>query len=82
MHSHLANCVCDERGRERLAPTSPKMVPTPKMLHVTLHIGNLFKHFQQSVNKVSQICQSKSYIVHPKITKAVDGLFKYIEIRG
>ena len=65
VHSHLANCVCDEKCRERLALTSLKTVPTSKMLQLTLNIGKLLKNFKQSVNKASQICQSKSYIIHP-----------------
>ena len=41
------------------------MVPTSKMLQLTLPIYALFEHFEQSANKLSKKCQSKSYIGPP-----------------
>ena len=53
-------------------------IQTSKMLQLTLRIDALFEHFKQSANKLSQICQSKSGIALLFLTKAMDGLFKYI----
>ena len=38
----------------------------------SLHIA-LFEHFKQSANKLSQMCQSKSYIAPPRFNKKEDG---------
>ena len=43
------------------------------MLQLTLRIYALFEHFKQSANKLSQICQSKSYIAPPRFNKKDDG---------
>ena len=43
------------------------------MLQLTLSIDALFEHFKQSANKLSQICQSKSYIAPPRFNKKDDG---------
>ena len=40
-------------------------VQISKMLQLTLHIDALFEPFKQSANKLSQICQPKSYIAPP-----------------
>ena len=38
---------------------------SPMMPQLTLRIDALFEHFNQSANKLNQICQSKSYIAPP-----------------
>ena len=43
------------------------------MLQLTLSKDALFEHFKQSSNKLSQICQSKSYIAPPWFNKKGDG---------
>ena len=43
------------------------------MLQLTLRIDALFEHFKQSANKLSQICQSKSYIAPPRFNKKGNG---------
>ena len=40
-------------------------VQAPKMLQVPLWLDALFEHFKLSANKLSQRCQSKSYIAPP-----------------
>ena len=39
------------------------------MLQFTLRIDALFEHFKQSANKISQMCQSKSYTAPPRFNK-------------
>ena len=52
-------------------------VPTSGLLQLSLSPDAIFENFKQSANKLSQMCQSKSYIACPNsLTKAVDGLFK------
>ena len=58
-------------------------VLTSKMLQLTLRIDAIFEHFKQSANKLSQTCQSKVALQRPdSLTKAMDGLFKYIGNRA
>ena len=44
------------------------------MLQFTLSIDVLFEHFKQSTNKLSQMCQSKSYIAPPQFSKKDDAM--------
>ena len=43
------------------------------MLQFTLPVDVLFEHLRQSANKLSQMCQSKSYIAPPRFNKKDDG---------
>ena len=65
----LVNYVRDESCREILAPTSPS--GSNIIDAAILCIDVLFEHFMQSANKLSQMCQSKSYIAF-RFNKTMD----------
>ena len=74
----FSETVFGMKAVEKNKPELLQTVPTSKMLQSTLRIDALFEHFKQSANKLSQLCQSKSYIALLLFPKAMDSLFKYI----
>ena len=52
------------------------------MLQVHLCLDALFEHFKQSANKVQDVSQKVTLNRPNSITKAMDGLFKYIRNRA
>ena len=63
LFSTLAICVHNESCRKK--SQFLQTVPTFKVLQFSLHIDARLEIFKQSANKLSQTCQSKSYIVPP-----------------
>ena len=64
----LVNSVRNESCREKIVPTSANGSITQNATTNSAHIDALFGHFKQSATKLSQICQSKSYIALPWFT--------------
>ena len=62
---------------------SLQTVLTSKMLQLTLRTDALFEHFKQSTNKQVKHVSQKVALHRPdSLTKAMDGLFKYIGNRA